>query len=58
MSNLAFVVGAILLSALGTLIIWYQHRRPRSMQSGIEEFTRELKALAPDRRDGDGGRFG
>lgn len=51
MSNLAFVVGAILLSALGTFIIWFRHRRPRSMQSGIDEFAKELKALAPDRRD-------
>jgi hypothetical protein len=55
-SNLAFVIGAVLLSALGTFIIWFRHRKPRSMQSGIEEFAKELKALAPERRESEGGR--
>lgn len=55
MSNLAFVMGAVLLSIVGTLIILYRHRKPRSMESGIEEFSRELRALAPERRNGEGG---
>ena len=58
MSNLAFVMGAVLLSIVGTLIILYRHRKPRSMESGIEEFSRELRALAPERRNGEGGDSG
>ena len=58
MSNLAFVMGALLLSFVGTMIILYRHRKPRSMESGIEEFSRELRALAPERRDAEGGGAG
>lgn len=58
MSNLAFVMGAVLLSVVGTLIILYRHRKPRSMESGIEEFSRELRALAPERRNGESGGSG
>ena len=58
MSNLAFVMGALVLSVVGTLIILYRHRRPRSMEFGIEEFSRELRALAPERDEAEGGRPG
>lgn len=50
MSNLLYLLVAILLSIIGSLILWYRHRRPRSMESGIDEFNRELKALAPEQR--------
>ena len=50
MSNLLYLLVAILLSIIGSLILWYRHRRPRSMESGIDEFNRELKALAPEKR--------
>ena len=50
MSNLLYLLVAILLSIIGSLILWYRHRRPRSMESGIDEFNRELKALAPENR--------
>ncbi|MEY2567706.1 MAG: hypothetical protein QOE35_2235 [Actinomycetota bacterium] len=53
MSNLLYVVIALGLSAVGSLILWYRHRRPRSMEAGIDEFSRELKALAPERREGE-----
>ena len=52
MSNLLYLVIALALSGLGSLILWYRHRRPRSMEAGIDEFTRELRALAPEHRDG------
>lgn len=52
MSNLLYLVIALALSVIGSLILWYRHRRPRSMESGIDEFSRELKALAPERREG------
>jgi hypothetical protein len=49
-SSLVYLLIAVLLSVIGTLILWYRHRRPRSMEEGIEEFSRELRALAPERR--------
>jgi hypothetical protein len=52
-SNLLYLLIALALSAVGSLILWYRHRKPRSMEAGIDEFTRELKALAPERGEGE-----
>lgn len=52
MSNLLYLLMAVGLSILGSLALWYRHRRPRSLEFGIDEFQRELKALAPERRKG------
>ena len=48
MSNLLYLVLAIVISLVGSLILWMRTRQPKSMDSGIEQFSRELKALAPD----------
>jgi hypothetical protein len=49
LSALAFLLVAVAISAIGSLILWLTHRqRPPSIESGIQEFSRELKALAPD----------
>ena len=53
MSNLLYVLAALGLSVIGSLALWYRHRRPRSMEYGVDEFERELKALAPERREHD-----
>lgn len=53
MSNLVYLLAALSLSVIGSLALWYRHRRPRSMEFGVDEFQRELKALAPERREGD-----
>ncbi|HET7490141.1 MAG TPA: hypothetical protein VFJ85_19615 [Acidimicrobiales bacterium] len=53
MSNLLYLAVALVLSALGSLVLWLRHRRPRSMEYGVDEFQRELKALAPERRESD-----
>jgi hypothetical protein len=52
-SNLLYLVLALLFSVVGSLILWYRHRKPRTMEAGIDEFSRELKALAPERRGED-----
>jgi hypothetical protein len=52
-SNLLYVLAALGLSVIGSLALWYRHRRPRSMEYGVDEFERELKALAPERREHD-----
>lgn len=49
MTNLLYVGIAVAISAVAILVLWYRNRKPRSLESGIEEFQRELRALAPDR---------
>lgn len=48
MSNLLYLGIAVALSAVGILLIWWRNRRPTSVESGIEDFRRELRALSPD----------
>jgi cell division protein FtsL len=50
MSNLLYLVVALVLSAIGITVLWFRTRRPRSMTAHIEEFARELDALAPERQ--------
>jgi hypothetical protein len=49
-SNLIYLLLALVLSVVGSLILVYRHRRPRSMEEGIDEFNRELRALAPEQQ--------
>lgn len=48
MSNLLYLLLAFVLSGLGWLYLWLRHRQPSSVEYGIEEFNRELRALAPE----------
>ena len=48
MSHLLYPLVAVAASVLGSLIVWLRHRRPRSFTSSIDDFRRELEALAPD----------
>jgi len=48
MSVLAYVLGAILISLVVMGVLWYREQRPSSLEDGIDEFNRELEALAPD----------
>lgn len=50
MSSLIYLLIAVVLSVVGTLVLMYRHRKPTSMEHGIDEFHRELKALSPERR--------
>ena len=59
MSALVFLFIVLVVSGIGSAILWYQHRSPNTLESGIEAFQREMEALAPpdeeprpDRRDG------
>ena len=49
MSNLLYLGIAVAISVIGILVLWYRNRKPRSLESGIEEFQRELRALDPTR---------
>ena len=48
MSNLLYLAMAVLLSALGGVVVWLRYRTPRSMRAHMDRFARELEALAPD----------
>ncbi len=47
MSSLAFLLIVVVVSAVGSGILWLQHRSPNTLESGIEAFQREMDALAP-----------
>jgi hypothetical protein len=54
-SGLGFLLVALILSVLGSLAIWMRHRPSTSLDNGIDEFQREMRALAPERRGPNGG---
>ena len=53
MNSLLFLFIAVALSLIGSLVLWFRYRRPRSVEAGIQEFSRELRALAPEHGDED-----
>jgi len=56
-TSLAYLLVVVSLSILGSLWLLYRHRRPkRSVESGIVDFQRELRALAPEERPNGRGR--
>lgn len=58
MSNVVFLLVALVLSALGTAALVWRHRQPTRVEHGIHAFQREMRALTPHRHrpDGDGPR--
>lgn len=49
MGNLIFLVGAIGLSVVGSLFLWYRQHRPSSHLDSVAEFQREMSALGSER---------
>jgi hypothetical protein len=47
-ASLAFLLAAGVLILIGSLVLWLRERKPSS-EFGVEEFAREMRALAPDR---------
>jgi hypothetical protein len=45
-SELAYLGLVVVVSAIGSSILWFRHRKPQSLESGVEEFSRGLSALA------------
>ena len=58
LSNLLYVVGAVVAATIVSGIVLLRHRRPKSLEAGIEMFSRELKALQPERWTTPGGADG
>lgn len=48
MTALAYVLGALLVAVAVIGALWYREQKPSSLEDGIDEFHRELEALAPD----------
>jgi hypothetical protein len=48
-SVLLYLFVAVAISAAGSLVLWMRARQPTSMDAGIDQFRRELQALAPER---------
>jgi hypothetical protein len=51
-STLAWIAGAAVAAAVIITVIVLVSRRPKSMEHGIEEFSRSLQAVAPNHRSG------
>jgi hypothetical protein len=47
LSNLAYLIGAIVLAIIGGIVVWLYHRQPKSVDANVESFQRGLRALAP-----------
>ena len=48
MSALGFLLVALVLSIVGSAVLWLRARQPTSMEHGIEEFRRGMDALRPE----------
>ncbi|MGH9184943.1 MAG: hypothetical protein ACRD0U_03855 [Acidimicrobiales bacterium] len=51
MSALVFLLLAVVVSLVGWAVLVLRHRRPNSLEWGIDEFKREMQALSPDGDD-------
>ena len=56
--GLAFLFIAVVVSVLGTLVLYMRNRGSTRVDHGVEEFQREMRALSPDKRDDDRRRRG
>ena len=48
MSPLTFLAIPLVIVTVGCLVLWARSRRPHTLDSGIDDFRREMRALAPD----------
>jgi hypothetical protein len=51
--GLAFLLIVVVISGLGALVLWLRNRSSASLDQGVEEFQREMRALSPDKPDDD-----
>jgi hypothetical protein len=48
LSNLAYLIGAIVVAVVAGLAVWLHHRQPKSVDASMASFRKGLSALAPD----------
>ncbi|GAC1359213.1 MAG: hypothetical protein NVSMB4_18250 [Acidimicrobiales bacterium] len=60
MASLLYLIGAVVATAIIVSVLYVRNRKPHTMESGIDSFQRELKALSPERKanERDGRRSG
>ena len=51
--GLAFLAIAVVVSIVGTLVLWARNRDATTLDHGVDEFRREMNALAPDQQADD-----
>jgi hypothetical protein len=51
--GLAFLAIAVVVSVVGTLVLWARNRDATTLDHGVDEFRREMDALSPDRQADD-----
>lgn len=51
--GLAFLLIVLVISGLGLFVLWVRNRDSASLDQGVEEFQREMRALSPDKQDDD-----
>lgn len=49
MSSIVFLLAAVVLSVIGSAVFVLRHRKPTSLEHGIDSFSREMDALSPGR---------
>ncbi|HEX5945144.1 MAG TPA: hypothetical protein VFY82_02655 [Acidimicrobiales bacterium] len=47
MNAVAFLMLAVVISVAGSTVLYLRNRAPSSLESGIDNFRREMEALAP-----------
>ena len=50
MSALVFLLIALAISIVGSVVLWLRHRKPSSLEHTIDAFSREMQALSPEAR--------
>lgn len=45
MNNVAFLLIAVGIAAVGSTIVWLRYRKPKTFMSSINDFAREMDAL-------------
>lgn len=53
MSNLAFLLVAVVISVVGVSVLVLRSRPPSSPHSSIDQFHEKMRALAPDQEQDD-----
>lgn len=51
MSAIVFLLIVVVVSGIGGIVLWLQHRQPNTLESGLDAFRREMNALAPPADD-------
>lgn len=57
MSNVAFLFIAVGIAVVGSLIVWFRYRKPKTFMSSINDFAREMDALGRDSANPDPRKF-